>query len=58
MHLLKDIFEDDDINSQVYKLKEGKGLVKEYIENKLIFEGKDLKGEKMAKGKNIIDTIS
>ena len=58
MHLLKDIFEDDDINSQVYKLKEGKRLVKEYIENKLIFEGKDLKGEKMAKGKNIIDTIS
>ena len=37
MGLIKDVFEDDFINSKVYEIKEGKGLIKEYFDNKLTY---------------------
>ena len=39
------------IKNVIYELKDGKGLVKEYNGNKLIFEGEYLNGEKNGKGK-------
>ena len=39
------------INNVIYELKEGKGLVKEFNDNILIFEGEYLNGERNGKGK-------
>ena len=39
------------IKNIIYELKDGKGLVKEYNGNKLIFEGEYLNGERNGKGK-------
>jgi len=39
------------LNEVLYELKNGKGLVKEYDDDKLIFEGEYLNGEKNGKGK-------
>ena len=35
----------------IYELKNGEGFVKEYDDNKLLFEGKYINGEKNGKGK-------
>ena len=41
----------DKLNNNVYELKEGKGLVKEYFKGKLEFEGEYLNGLRNGKGK-------
>ena len=41
----------DNRKNIVYELKEGKGLVKEYFDGKLIFEGEYLNGLRNGKGK-------